>query len=343
MRRFTCAALLTAVCAGLLFAAPTDATRSDAHATLSYLKAYDRFLRDSRAGLPGARVSADAYVKQVATGCPNVLANAPRGKALERLVSEAFTGLVVAFIRPLEPRVIALAAAVEKLRWGNRELTRLVSLAAARARAGAAVSPPPLCSDLLTWARSAYKDLPATTTAFLTNAKGLLEEPTIHGRSLEGQIEHLLVRYEGPSAKRAARSLKVDRRRLQRAVNSTTREPTQNLIRALGLKSLFALSGKPATEFIAPPPAVRKASGRELEEFKRGEAVVAQTGCLACHRIGSAGHRRPGPDLTYVGSRLSERQIERVLLKPKAPMPSFRGLPKAKLKAVVKFLSLLRR
>src|SRR5438094_450070 len=111
MRRVGSAALVAAA-AALIFAAPTDATRSDAHATRAYLKANDEFLRDSRADLAAARASADAYVKQVATGCPNVLGNAPRGKALERLFSEAFTGLLVAFIRPLESRVITFAAAV---------------------------------------------------------------------------------------------------------------------------------------------------------------------------------------------------------------------------------------
>ena len=69
---------------------------------------------------------------------------------------------------------------------------------------------------------------------------------------------------------------------------------------------------------------------------------MAQTGCLACHRIGETGNKGPGPDLTRVGSTLSSRKIERAILSPTAPMPSFRLLPKAKLRALVTFLSLLR-
>lgn len=90
------------------------------------------------------------------------------------------------------------------------------------------------------------------------------------------------------------------------------------------------------------PPAVRRTGGRELREFKEGRAVAAQTGCLACHRIGEAGNRRPGGPLGHIGSKLTARQIRHALVDPKAPMPSFKGLPRHKLHVLVRFLSLLR-
>jgi mono/diheme cytochrome c family protein len=93
---------------------------------------------------------------------------------------------------------------------------------------------------------------------------------------------------------------------------------------------------------IPPPPAVKRAGGRELREFKAGAKVVEQSGCVACHRIGAQGRSGPGPALTHIGSKLAARAIERALLRPSAPMPSFSHLPKRKLKAVVRFLSLLR-
>ncbi len=97
----------------------------------------------------------------------------------------------------------------------------------------------------------------------------------------------------------------------------------------------------PTTIPVAPPTAVARAGGRTLAEFYFGRSVAAQSGCLACHRIGAAGNRGPGPDLTHVGSMLTPRGIERAILNATAPMPSFRGLPKAKLRALVTFLSLL--
>jgi ubiquinol-cytochrome c reductase cytochrome b subunit/menaquinol-cytochrome c reductase cytochrome b/c subunit len=70
--------------------------------------------------------------------------------------------------------------------------------------------------------------------------------------------------------------------------------------------------------------------------------VLAQTGCLACHRLGENGNAGPGPDLTHIGSKRSAAAIERAIINPTAPMPSFRNLPKPKLRALVTFLALLR-
>ncbi len=94
---------------------------------------------------------------------------------------------------------------------------------------------------------------------------------------------------------------------------------------------------------IAPPRAVKRAGGRELAEFELGRTVMAQSGCLACHRIGAEGNRGPGPALTHIGSTLSRRGIEHALIDPSAPMPSFKHLPAAKFKALVDFLSELRK
>jgi hypothetical protein len=44
-----------------------------------------------------------------------------------------------------------------------------------------------------------------------------------------------------------------------------------------------------------------------------------------------------------VGSTLSPARIERALINPTEPMPSFKHLPPAKLRALVVFLSLLQR
>jgi ubiquinol-cytochrome c reductase cytochrome b subunit/menaquinol-cytochrome c reductase cytochrome b/c subunit len=106
---------------------------------------------------------------------------------------------------------------------------------------------------------------------------------------------------------------------------------------------LHSNGGGPAAIDVQAPPAIRAAGGKRLAEFRLGRVVAAQSGCLACHKIGDNGNRGPGPNLTRVGERLSRTRIEHALRRPAAPMPSFRNLPPAKLKAVVTFLSLLRR
>ncbi|MDW5598885.1 cytochrome c [Conexibacter stalactiti] len=64
-------------------------------------------------------------------------------------------------------------------------------------------------------------------------------------------------------------------------------------------------------------------SGDALATWRRGQSTFNQSGCVACHKIGSGGGDGPGPDLTRVGDRLSAEQIREVLLHPTPPMPSF--------------------
>jgi quinol-cytochrome oxidoreductase complex cytochrome b subunit len=80
-------------------------------------------------------------------------------------------------------------------------------------------------------------------------------------------------------------------------------------------------------------------------EYEPGKLVAAQSGCLACHKIGENGNGGPGPALTEVGSRLPSQAIARTLVNPTAPMPSFSGLQKSspdKFDALVTYVSQLK-
>jgi menaquinol-cytochrome c reductase cytochrome b/c subunit len=103
-----------------------------------------------------------------------------------------------------------------------------------------------------------------------------------------------------------------------------------------------ANAGSPTAIELATPKAVQQAGGQTLAEFEAGKAVVAQTGCLACHKIGDNGNAGPGPDLTHIAARLPAQGIARTLVNPTAPMPSFKNLPPQKFKSVIAFLSLLK-
>jgi menaquinol-cytochrome c reductase cytochrome b/c subunit len=78
------------------------------------------------------------------------------------------------------------------------------------------------------------------------------------------------------------------------------------------------------------------------EQYEPGKLVVAQSGCLACHKIGHNGNDGPGPDLTNIADKLPKAAILRTLENPTAPMPSFAGLPEEKKTAMVDFLAQLR-
>ena len=89
-------------------------------------------------------------------------------------------------------------------------------------------------------------------------------------------------------------------------------------------------------------PAPSNLSAQQAAVFKQGEDVVGQSGCLACHVIGSNGNNGPGPNLTNVGSILRPQAIASTLRNPTAPMPSFAGLAQQspqKFNALVTFLS----
>jgi menaquinol-cytochrome c reductase cytochrome b/c subunit len=92
-----------------------------------------------------------------------------------------------------------------------------------------------------------------------------------------------------------------------------------------------------------PPSATVVAQGKQaVAEFVFGRAIVAQSGCEGCHRIGANGNLGPGPDLTRIGDRLPAEAIARTLVNPTAPMPSFAKLPPKQFTAIVTFLSDLR-
>ena len=77
-------------------------------------------------------------------------------------------------------------------------------------------------------------------------------------------------------------------------------------------------------------------------QYEPGKLVTAQSGCLACHKIGENGNGGPGPELTDIGLKLYPAAIERTLDNPTAPMPSYRELPAEKKEALVQFLSQLK-
>ena len=117
-------------------------------------------------------------------------------------------------------------------------------------------------------------------------------------------------------------------------------------IAAMGyLTYLGAAAGTP-TEIEIPTPERIKAQGtRMVAQYESGRQVTAQSGCLACHKIGHNGNDGPGPHLTDIGDRLPGPAIARTLVNPTAPMPSFAALQRdspEKFNAMVAFLAQLK-
>jgi ubiquinol-cytochrome c reductase cytochrome b subunit/menaquinol-cytochrome c reductase cytochrome b/c subunit len=92
------------------------------------------------------------------------------------------------------------------------------------------------------------------------------------------------------------------------------------------LTYLGAAAGPPAALDVDVPANVTQQGAEAVATFKAGQAVVAQSGCGACHKIGHNGNDGPGPELTEIGGRLPSGAIAATLINPPSPMPSFKGL-----------------
>ena len=77
-------------------------------------------------------------------------------------------------------------------------------------------------------------------------------------------------------------------------------------------------------------------------QYEAGKLVVAQSACLACHKIGESGNGTLAPDLTHVGSRIPREAILRSLKAGPSIMPSFKSLGDEKLNQVADFLAYLK-
>jgi menaquinol-cytochrome c reductase cytochrome b/c subunit len=103
-----------------------------------------------------------------------------------------------------------------------------------------------------------------------------------------------------------------------------------------------AHAGSTTSIDIPPPKNIVAQGGKMVAQYNAGKQVAAQSGCLACHKIGESGNDGPGPPLTEVGKRLPKQAVARTLINPTAPMPSFKSLPPDKFNALVTFISSLR-
>ncbi|MGI8729846.1 MAG: c-type cytochrome [Solirubrobacteraceae bacterium] len=103
-----------------------------------------------------------------------------------------------------------------------------------------------------------------------------------------------------------------------------------------------ANAGSPNQIEMEPPPSVMAGGEEAIRAFEAGKQVVAQSGCLACHKIGENGNTGQGPDLSEAGGRLPREAIARTLVNPTAPMPAYTDLAASKRDNLVEFLAQLK-
>jgi menaquinol-cytochrome c reductase cytochrome b/c subunit len=118
------------------------------------------------------------------------------------------------------------------------------------------------------------------------------------------------------------------------------------IIGAMAYLTYEGAAAGPPTQIDTPTPQSVIAEGpKVVQQYEAGRQVAAQSGCLACHKIGENGNGGPGPELTDVADRLPAAGIERTLINPTAPMPSFKSLQQSqpkKFQELVAFLGRLK-
>jgi quinol-cytochrome oxidoreductase complex cytochrome b subunit len=85
------------------------------------------------------------------------------------------------------------------------------------------------------------------------------------------------------------------------------------------------------------PSAIEQAAAPSV---KAGKEIVAQSGCLACHKIGDNGGTL-GPNLSHIASRIPRNAILRSLKAGPGIMPAFNTLPPYKLHQIADYLATL--
>ena len=114
------------------------------------------------------------------------------------------------------------------------------------------------------------------------------------------------------------------------------RRPIASTVGILAIIAMAYLTYLGATA--GPPSEVDLQTSAALEP---GKEEVAQSGCLACHKLGDNGNDGPGPDLTHIGARLPRNAIARSLEVGPSIMPSYAGLSPQKFQALTAYIASL--
>ena len=77
------------------------------------------------------------------------------------------------------------------------------------------------------------------------------------------------------------------------------------------------------------------------DRYEPGKLLVAESGCLACHKIGENGNNGPGPELTNIGSKVPRAAIIRSIQIGPGEMPEFKDYTPEQLNQIGDFLSSL--
>jgi Cytochrome b subunit of the bc complex len=121
--------------------------------------------------------------------------------------------------------------------------------------------------------------------------------------------------------------------------NAERRPERRPIALTAGILAIIAMAYLTFLGATAGPP--NQIDLKTTAALEPGKEVVAQSGCLACHRLGDNGNNGPGPELTHIGARLPRNAIARSLQVGPSIMPSYSGLSPQKFAAVTAYIASL--
>jgi hypothetical protein len=202
--RLLSATAIASVCSAGVASAHVSAT--DAAATHAYLESR-LALRRAEAAHASAELNAvDALAETVKAECPAVLQDEPESASGGEISIELADAIFGAAERVEYAAVERFYKTVQRLRWSNPRLTKLLHDLALEQAEQSGVPAPPLCADLKFWVGSGYTATSATTKHYLQRRNEISAITTIapepHEKPFEDFLQperliaHRLSRYE---------------------------------------------------------------------------------------------------------------------------------------------------
>jgi hypothetical protein len=230
-------------CAGSLYgsAAALAAVRSDnAAATQAYVRASEEYAHGASAEVGAAAAAIEVRASGIAGACPSALSYAPRDGAFGEIGQEVSTTLFDADVASMSEIRLGFARAIDRLRWSNRRITRLVRGQATEEVALLALAQPDVCADIEAWKATAYAALPQSASGFLARAEAIESEGYAGAseESSERVIKRLLVPYEGASERRTMTQVGRSEEHTDRMLGAAEEAARAKLAAALGVSAL---------------------------------------------------------------------------------------------------------
>ena len=189
--RASLAVLLASLLLGVALL-PTSALAApgDGASTKAYIQANYRLVQAAVSRIHPIEAALHSVLSDVRRECPMAAAGSPQDADSEQLSNEVIGALVTAAVALDRSAGREFASAARGLTWSNRALTRTIHAYVGKVTTLIALAPPTLCSDVKSWAGSAFLVLPASTMSFAPRFMSAWVAP--------GELPAALAPYETP-------------------------------------------------------------------------------------------------------------------------------------------------